>query len=47
MDLSVSYLELKIKSPVIVGSSGLTASAANLKKIENSGAGCKGPDGKT
>lgn len=38
MGLSVSYLVLKIKSPVIVGSFCLTASAANLKKIENSGA---------
>ncbi len=39
MDLSVSYLGLKLKSPVVVGSSSLTASVANLKKIENSGAG--------
>lgn len=39
MNLSVSYLGLQIKSPVVVGSSGLTASVANLKKIENSGAG--------
>ncbi len=39
MNLLVNYLGLKIKSPVIVGSSGLTASIANLKKIENSGAG--------
>jgi dihydroorotate dehydrogenase (fumarate) len=39
MDLSVSYLGLKLKSPVVVGSSGLTGSVANLKKIENSGAG--------
>ena len=39
MDLSVSYLGLKLKSPVIVGSSGLTGSVSNLKKIENSGAG--------
>jgi len=39
MDLSVNYLGLKIKSPVVVGSSGLTASVNNLKKIEKSGAG--------
>lgn len=39
MNLSISYLGLKIKSPVIVGSSSLTASVANLKKIESSGAG--------
>jgi dihydroorotate dehydrogenase (fumarate) len=39
MDLSVSYLGLKIKSPIVVGSSGLTSSVANLKKIEKSGAG--------
>ena len=39
MDLSVSYLGLKIKNPIVVGSSSLTASIENLKKIENSGAG--------
>ncbi|MBN2639482.1 MAG: dihydroorotate dehydrogenase-like protein [Bacteroidales bacterium] len=39
MDLSVSYLGLKLKSPVVVGSSSLTASVENLKKIEASGAG--------
>ncbi len=39
MDLSVNYLGLKIKSPVVVGSSGLTSSIINLKKIEKSGAG--------
>ena len=39
MDLSVNYLGLKIKSPVVVGSSGLTSSVRNLKKIEKSGAG--------
>ncbi len=38
MNLSVNYLGLQIKSPVVVGSSSLTASVANLKKIENSGA---------
>ncbi len=39
MDLSVSYLGLKIKSPIVVGSSGITTSIENLKKIEKSGAG--------
>ena len=39
MDLSVSYLGLKIKSPIVVGSSGLTNSVENLKAIEKSGAG--------
>ena len=39
MDLSVSYLGLKLKSPIVVGSSSLTGSLNNLKKIENSGAG--------
>lgn len=39
MDLSVSYLGLKLRSPLIVGSSNLSTSVANLKKIENSGAG--------
>ena len=39
MDLSVSYLGLKIKNPIVVGSSSLTASIENLKKIESSGAG--------
>jgi dihydroorotate dehydrogenase (fumarate) len=39
MDLSVSYLGLKLKSPIVVGSSSLTNSLDNLKKIENSGAG--------
>lgn len=39
MNLSVSYLGLKIKSPIVVGSSGITNSIDNLKKIEKSGAG--------
>ena len=39
MDLSVSYLGLKLKSPIVVGSSSLTNSIENLKKIEKSGAG--------
>ena len=36
MGLSVSCLGLKLKSPVVVGGTGMTASVANLKKIENS-----------
>ena len=39
MDLSTSYLGLKIKSPVVVGSSSISSSLKNLKKIEESGAG--------
>ncbi len=39
MDLSTSYLGIKIKNPVVVGSSSLTASIENLKKIEKAGAG--------
>ncbi len=39
MDLSVSYLGLKLKSPIVVGSSSLTSTVNNLEKIEKSGAG--------
>jgi len=39
MDLSVSYLGLKLKSPIVVGSSGLTFSTDRLKQIEKAGAG--------
>lgn len=39
MDLSVRYLNLNLKSPLVVGSSSLTASVKNLKKIEANGAG--------
>lgn len=39
MDLSVNYLGLKLNSPVVVGSSSLTASLDRLKKIEAAGAG--------
>jgi len=38
MDLSVNYLGIKIKNPVVVGSCSLTSSLENLKKIEKSGA---------
>jgi len=39
MDLSIKYLGLKLKSPIVVGSSGISNSIENLKKIEKSGAG--------
>lgn len=39
MDLSVKYLGLSLKNPLIVGSSGLTNSVKKIKEIENSGAG--------
>ncbi len=38
MDLSVNYLGLKIKNPVVVGSCSLTSTLENLKKIDQSGA---------
>jgi dihydroorotate dehydrogenase (fumarate) len=39
MDLSVNYLGYKIKNPIVVGSSTLTSSIENLRKIEKAGAG--------
>jgi len=39
VDLSCKYLGLQLKNPVIVGSSGLTSSIANLKTIAQMGAG--------
>ena len=39
MDLSVNYLGIELKSPVVVGSSGLTFSLERLKQIEQAGAG--------
>ncbi|HRY98750.1 MAG TPA: dihydroorotate dehydrogenase-like protein [Bacteroidales bacterium] len=38
MDLSTTYLGLKLKNPLIAGSSGLTNSLDDLKKIEAQGA---------
>jgi dihydroorotate dehydrogenase (fumarate) len=38
-DLSCNYLGLKLKNPLIVGSSGLTSSLENLKAIAHLGAG--------
>ena len=37
--LETTYLGLKLRSPVIVGSSGLTSSIDKIKKIEEKGAG--------
>jgi len=37
--LETTYLGLKLKNPVIVGSSGLTSSIEKIKKIEEMGAG--------
>jgi len=39
MDLSVSYLGLKLPTPVIAGSSGLTDSVEKIAELENLGAG--------
>ncbi|NOY49542.1 MAG: dihydroorotate dehydrogenase-like protein [Chlorobi bacterium] len=39
MDLSVNYLGLELKSPLVVGSSSLTSSLDHLKKAETAGAG--------
>lgn len=39
IDLSVQYAGLKLKSPVIVSSSGLTYSVDRIRKIEKAGAG--------
>lgn len=39
MDLSVQYLGLELKNPLIVGSSGLTSSASKVKELEEKGAG--------
>lgn len=39
MDLSTTYLGLELKTPVIVGSSGLTDSVAKIEELEKHGAG--------
>ena len=39
MNLSVEYLGLKLKNPIIIGSCGLTSSVAKLKSLEKAGAG--------
>lgn len=38
-DLSISYLGLQLKNPIIVGSSGLTDSVEKIKNLEAMGAG--------
>lgn len=38
-DLSIQYLGMKLKNPVIIGSSGLTGSVAEVKNAAASGAG--------
>ncbi|MGB9857486.1 MAG: 4Fe-4S binding protein [Dictyoglomaceae bacterium] len=39
MDLSCSYVGLKLKNPLVIASSGLTENLKNMKKCEESGAG--------
>ena len=39
MDTTTNFMGLKIKSPVVVGSCGLTSDLDILKKIEQAGAG--------
>ena len=39
VDLSTEYLGLKLRNPIIAGSSGLSASARGVKEFEESGAG--------
>ncbi|MCD4792845.1 MAG: dihydroorotate dehydrogenase-like protein [Bacteroidales bacterium] len=39
MDLSVKYLGLDLKNPIIIGSSGLSDSAKKIINLENAGAG--------
>ncbi|MFA4864880.1 MAG: diguanylate cyclase, partial [Bacteroidales bacterium] len=38
-DLSTSYMGLKLRNPIIAGSSGLTNSIDDLQKLYNNGAG--------
>jgi hypothetical protein len=39
VDLSTEYLGMKLKNPVIAGSSGLTNSVKSIKELEENGAG--------
>ena len=39
VDLKTTYMGLKLRNPIIVGSSGLTKSLAGIKQCEESGAG--------
>ncbi len=38
MDLSVNYMGIKLKNPIIVGASNLVSNSENLKRMEESGA---------
>ena len=38
VDLSTEYLGMKLKNPVIAGSSGLTNSVKSIKELEENGA---------
>lgn len=38
-DLSTSYMGLKLRNPIIAGSSGLTSTVENIQKISENGAG--------
>ena len=39
MDLTTNYIGLKLKNPIIIGSSGLTESVEKIKEIADNGAG--------
>ena len=39
MDLSTTYLGMKLKNPIIIGSCGLTNNVKDIKKFEDEGAG--------
>ena len=39
MDLSTKYLGLKLRNPLVAGSSGLTADVKKIKELEENGAG--------
>ena len=39
MDISTTYMGLKLKNPIIIGSSGLSGSIDNIRKLSGSGAG--------
>lgn len=39
IDLTTTYMGLELKNPIIIGSSGLTHSAEDIKKLEENGAG--------
>ena len=39
MNIETKFMGLNIKSPIVVGSCGLTSNVETLKKIEKAGAG--------